>query len=151
GRPYISKGLLEKARELAQQNVKLLAPYARQGMPIVGTEPSCLLTLCDEYLDLLPDDEDAKLVASQALMLEEFLPTVKDRLSFAADKKQVFIHGHCHQKSALGMGPVVNALRLNPSFTIVESGAGCCGMAGSFGFEREHYDISMKIGEDRLF
>jgi Fe-S oxidoreductase len=66
-------------------------------------------------------------------------------------KKNVLIHGHCHQKSALGMGPVMSALKLNPAFTVSESGAGCCGMAGSFGFEREHYELSLKVGEERLF
>ncbi len=151
GRPYISKGMLEHARALAKENVKRLVPYAREGIPIVGTEPSCLLTLRDEYLDLLPDAADAKLVASQAMLMEEFLPTVRERLAFTDEKKGVLIHGHCHQKSALGMAPVVNALKLNPSFNVIESGAGCCGMAGSFGFEAEHYDISLKIGEDRLF
>jgi Fe-S oxidoreductase len=151
GRPYISKGLLEKAHELAKQNVALLAPYAQQGVPIVGTEPSCLLTLRDEYLDFLPNDEDAKLVASKAMLLEEFLTSSSSRLQFNDMKKNVLIHGHCHQKSALGMGPVMSALTLNPAFTVSESGAGCCGMAGSFGFEREHYELSMKVGEDRLF
>jgi Fe-S oxidoreductase len=72
-------------------------------------------------------------------------------LSFDAAKKDVLIHGHCHQKSHAGMGPVTSALKLNPSFNVVESGAGCCGMAGSFGFESEHYEVSMKVGEDRLF
>jgi Fe-S oxidoreductase len=109
------------------------------------------LTLRDEYLDLLPGDECARLVAAQAMLLEEYLPSRKGSLSFAPVEKQVLLHGHCHQKAALGMGPVTNALKLNPSFTVAESGAGCCGMAGSFGFEAEHYALSMQIGEDRLF
>jgi FAD/FMN-containing dehydrogenase/Fe-S oxidoreductase len=151
GRPFISKGLLGTARALAKQNVAILAPYARQGIPIVGTEPSCLLTLVDEFPDLLPGDEDAKLVASQAKLLEEFLPQIKGKLSFTPTQKNVLIHGHCHQKAHSGMAPVVNALKTNPGFTVTESGAGCCGMAGSFGFETEHYELSMKVGEDRLF
>jgi Fe-S oxidoreductase len=151
GRPYISKGLLTEARALAKENVKRLAPYARRGMPILGTEPSCLFTLRDEYLDLLPDEPDAELVASQAMMLEEYLPTVRDRLSFTGTKRNVFIHGHCHQKAAIGMAPLKMTLALAPGLTVVESGAGCCGMAGSFGFEAEHYEVSMKVGADRLF
>ncbi|MBI3734066.1 MAG: 4Fe-4S dicluster domain-containing protein, partial [Chloroflexi bacterium] len=151
GRPYISKGLLEQARALAKQNVARLAPYARRGIPIVGTEPSCLLTLRDEYLDLLPDDPDAKLVASKAVLMEEFLPTFTGALRFSAAPKNVLVHGHCHQKAAVGISPVVSALKANPAFSVAESGAGCCGMAGSFGFEAEHYELSMKVGEDRLF
>jgi len=151
GRPFISKGLLAKARELAKQNVAILAPYARQGIPIVGTEPSCLLTLLDEFPDFLPGDDNAKLVAAQTMLLEDFLLPLKGKLAFAPGEKKVLIHGHCHQKAHSGMGPLTNALKLNPGFTVTESGAGCCGMAGSFGFESEHYDLSMKVGEDRLF
>ncbi|MBI5878606.1 MAG: FAD-binding protein [Chloroflexi bacterium] len=151
GRPFISKGLLDEAKSLAARNIELLAPIARAGIPIVGAEPSCLLTLREEYVDFFPDSADAKLVASKAMLLEEFLPSVKDKLKFAPDKKNVLIHGHCHQKAACGMGPVTGALKLNPGFAVTESGAGCCGMAGAFGFESEHYELSMKVGEDRLF
>lgn len=155
GRPMLSKGLIEPARELARKNVAVLAPYARNGIPVVGTEPSCILTLRDEYLDLLPNDADAATLAGEVFMIDEFL----DKLAKADDlgitwrddkPTDVLFHGHCHQKALIGMGPSL-AMLARAGCTARESGAGCCGMAGSFGYEAEHYDVSRKIGEDRLF
>lgn len=155
GRPMLSKGLIEEARALAQQNVRILAPYARNGIPIVGTEPSCILTLRDEYVDLLPNDEDATAVAAESYMVDEFLAKLDKAgdlgITWKADSgPEVLFHGHCHQKALIGMGPSMAILR-KAGCTASESGAGCCGMAGSFGYEAEHYDVSRKIGEDRLF
>jgi Fe-S oxidoreductase len=154
GRPMLSKGLVDDARKLAQANVALLAPYARRGLPIIGSEPSCILTLRDEYLDLLPGNPDASAVASQAFMIDEFLTALAQEgtlgITWRSSSLDVLFHGHCHQKAVIGMGPSMALLRragLNAS----ESGAGCCGMAGSFGYEAEHYDVSRKIGEERLF
>ncbi len=154
GRPMISKGLLDKARANARYNVDLLYQHAQQGATIVGCEPSCLLTLRDEYPDLLRDDKSRK-VADSSLMIDEFLVRLQEKgalgLKFKDLKKQVLFHGHCHQKALVGLAPSLKALRLPPGYQVEESGAGCCGMAGAFGYEKEHYDISMAIGEQRLF
>ncbi|HET7038138.1 MAG TPA: FAD-linked oxidase C-terminal domain-containing protein [Thermomicrobiaceae bacterium] len=155
GRPLLSKGLVEDARKLAQRNVAALAPFARQGVPIVGTEPSCILTLRDEYLDLLPADASAALVAEHSFMLDEFLAKLLDegQLDIAWRPEpgpRVLFHGHCHQKALIGMKPSM-AILAAAGCEGAESGAGCCGMAGSFGYEAEHYEISRKIGAERLF
>jgi FAD/FMN-containing dehydrogenase/Fe-S oxidoreductase len=155
GRPAYSKGLVEQARRLARQNVAALAPYARQGIPIVGTEPSCVLTLRDEYLDLLPDDPVVVDLAANSYMIDEFLAKLlKDGEMDVAwredDGPRVLFHGHCHQKALVGMKGSMALLRA-AGCQVEESGAGCCGMAGSFGYEAEHYDVSRKIGEERLF
>jgi len=152
GRPMISKGMLAEARELAAYNVARLAPHAREGRPIVGLEPSCLLTLRDEYVDLLRS-EDAHVVARQSFLLEEFLQ--RERAAgrgpaFApGNGKKTLLHGHCHQKALAGTGPTVAVLKA-AGYEVSEVDAGCCGMAGSFGFEAEHYDLSLAIANRRL-
>jgi FAD/FMN-containing dehydrogenase/Fe-S oxidoreductase len=155
GRPMLSKGLVNDARKVAKKNVALLAPYAAAGIPIIGTEPSCILTLRDEYIDLLPNDPEAQTVAGQTFMIDEFLAKLasEDDLGIAwADGKQpeVLFHGHCHQKALIGIAPSMAILK-SAGCSATESGAGCCGMAGSFGYEAEHYEVSRKIGEERLF
>ena len=124
-------------------------------MPIVGLEPSCLLTLRDEYLSLLPGDERAQLVASRSLTLEEFLAQQATagelQLQFRRDARRLLLHGHCHQKALVGTGPSKSALTLPPNYVVEEVDSGCCGMAGSFGYEAEHYEISLQMGERRLF
>jgi FAD/FMN-containing dehydrogenase/Fe-S oxidoreductase len=153
GRPMISKGLLEDARRLAQRNVAALGPLAEQGVPIVGCEPSCLLTLRDEYSDLLPG-EPVQRVAASSYLLEEFLCALQDRgeldLQFRDGQKKLLVHGHCHQKAHIGTAPTLRALRFVPGWQVSEINSGCCGMAGSFGFEKEHYDISRDIANLRL-
>jgi FAD/FMN-containing dehydrogenase/Fe-S oxidoreductase len=151
GRPLISKGMLTQAREHAAWNVARLAPYARRGVAIVGLEPSCLLTLRDETVDLLRTD-DARAVARQSLLFEEFLVRERGRglaLKFGANGRKALLHGHCHQKALVGTAPTVAALRW-AGFEVSEVDSGCCGMAGSFGFEREHYDVSVALGNRRL-
>ncbi len=155
GRPMLSKGLVSEARKSARRNVELLAPHARMGIPIIGTEPSCILTLRDEYIDLLPGNEDAQLVAKHAFMIDEYLAKLDadgelgiNWLEESGD--EVFFHGHCHQKALIGMGPSMAILK-SAGCSATESGAGCCGMAGSFGYETEHYEVSKRIGEERLF
>ncbi len=151
----LSKGLVDAARKVARRNVAVLAPYAKQGIPVVGTEPSCILTLRDEYRDLLPGDPDMEELAARAFMIDEFLAEL-DRtgdLGIAwstTTGPEVFYHGHCHQKALIGVGPSM-AMLSTSGCRPKESGAGCCGMAGSFGYEAEHYDVSRKIGEERLF
>jgi len=154
GRPMISKGMLEEARANAIYNVGLLAPYAEQGIPIIGCEPSCILTLRDEYPDLVADAR-VQSVAAHSFMIEEFLAQLHGRgelhLRFKEVKRRLLLHGHCHQKALIGTGPSLTVLRLPPGFEVEEVDSGCCGMAGSFGFEQEHYDLSQAIGSRRLF
>ena len=151
GRPMISKGMLEEAREHARYNVAKLYPYAQRGVAIVGLEPSCLLTLRDEWVDLLRTDE-ARTVARQSALLEQFLLRERERglsLDFARRGRKALLHGHCHQKALIGTAPTVAALTW-AGYEVSEVDSGCCGMAGSFGFEREHYDISVALGNRRL-
>jgi Fe-S oxidoreductase len=154
GRPMISKGMLEEARANAVYNVNLLAPYAAQGIPIIGCEPSCILTLRDEYPDLV-SDKRVETVAANSFMIEEFLAALHGRgelqLALKDTKRKLLLHGHCHQKALIGTGPSLTVLRLPAGFEVEEVDSGCCGMAGSFGFEQEHYDLSRAIGSRRLF
>ncbi|MCO5180156.1 MAG: FAD-binding protein [Candidatus Promineofilum sp.] len=154
GRALISKGLMGAARRTAAQVVDALTPAAEQGLLIVGLEPSGLLTLRDEYFHLLPDDPRVALVAGQARTFEEYVDELAARLDllpyFNAVPRRVLLHGHCHQKALVGTGPARRALSLPPGYTVEEVDSGCCGMAGSFGYEAEHYAISMQMGERRL-
>ncbi len=156
GRPMISKGLLEQARQNAKHNVEALAPYAGRGLPIVGLEPSCLLTLRDEYLDLLPNDPRAKLVAQNSFLIEEFIAARANEFAPLfqsppeASNLQILFHAHCYQKSITGTDALRDMLRLTGA-EVNEIPSGCCGLAGSFGYEAEHYELSLKIGEERLF
>ena len=152
GRPLISKGMLDGAREHAAYNIARLAPYARRGVAIVGLEPSCLLTLRDEWVDLVRTD-DARAVAARSALLEQFLLAERERgltLRFATGHgRRVLLHGHCHQKAMVGTAPTVAALKW-AGYAVDEVDSGCCGMAGSFGFEREHYEVSVALGNRRL-
>ncbi len=153
GRPLISKGMLDLARAHAEWNVARLAPLVARGIPIIGLEPSCLLTLRDEYVELVPGD-DARRVARASFLLEEFLLAEKTRgLSLGwkngGPLRRALLHGHCHQKALVGTAATVEALRW-AGFEVSEVDSGCCGMAGSFGFEKEHYDVSVTLGNRRL-
>ena len=154
GRPMISKGMLDAAKANAQYNVDLLYPYVEQGAYVVGCEPSCLLTLRDEYPDLLRSPE-ADRVAEKSMLLEEFLHMLlsEDRLNlrFRESPGRALYHAHCHSRSLVGTEPAMAVLGLIPGLDVQESEAGCCGMAGAFGYEKEHYDVSMTIGGQRLF
>jgi FAD/FMN-containing dehydrogenase/Fe-S oxidoreductase len=143
GRPAISKGLLPLARELASTNVQKLASYARRGIPIVGCEPSCLVTLVDEYREFRLG-ADAEAVARASVMVDAF---VADRravpdLRLSSRPGRVLVHGHCQQKAVLGTAGTLSALRRVPDLEVKELDSGCCGMAGSFGYERGHYEVS---------
>ena len=154
GRPFISKGLVHEARAAALDTVKRLAPLAEQSLPIVGLEPSCLLSMRDEYLYLLPNDPRVQLVAKNAYTFEEFIAKLADegtlKLQFTDAKQEVLLHGHCHQKALVGTEPSKQILSLPPNYTVTEIDSGCCGMAGSFGYEAEHYEVSMQMAERRL-
>jgi len=154
GRPMMSKGLVNKARRAARETIERLAPLAEQGLPIVGLEPSCLLSMRDEYFSLLPGDPRVKLVAEHCYTFEEFMAQLADggdlNLNFAAEPRSVLLHGHCHQKALVGTGPSKRTLTLPPGYTVTEVDSGCCGMAGAFGYEVEHYNISLAMAERRL-
>ena len=154
GRPMISQGHMDEARAQARHNVDLLHHYADQGIAIVGCEPSCILTFRDEYPEFLRDEKSRK-VAEQTYLIEEFLMMLHDtgdlELEFRETPKNILFHGHCHQKALAGTDSSLSALRLPPGYQVEPVTAGCCGMAGAFGFQREHYDISMNIGGQALF
>jgi Fe-S oxidoreductase/FAD/FMN-containing dehydrogenase len=154
-RPFISKGMVTEARSAARDAINRLAPFAERKIPIIGLEPSSLLSLRDEFLYLLPNDPRTLLVADQAFTFEEFVAELAGNgnlgLSFTDETRHILLHGHCHQKALVGTGPSRRVLSLPPNYAITEVDSGCCGMAGSFGYEAEHYDISMQMGERRLF
>ena len=153
GRPMISNGLVREAQALARRNVPRLQPLVDAGVPIVGLEPSCTVMLKDEYPDLVPGDA-AESVARHTLMIEEFLVRLHEhgvRLPFAPRPRTVVLHGHCHQKAMVGTQASLSALGWLPRTTVREVDSGCCGMAGSFGYEHEHYDVSLAMGERVLF
>jgi FAD/FMN-containing dehydrogenase/Fe-S oxidoreductase len=157
GRASLSKGLVDQARRMAAGMAERLGDAAARGVPIVGVEPSCLLTLRDEYLALLPGDPRAQAVAAATHLPEELLveAIASGRLIVPRENdvsgRRILFHGHCHQKALAGTAATMALLRSIPGTDVIEIDAGCCGMAGSFGFETEHYDLSMRIGELRLF
>ena len=154
GRPKISQGRMAEAQERARRVVDLLYPYAARGVAIVGCEPSCVLTFRDEYPQFLKD-EKSRVVADHTYLVEEFLMMLHQRgeldLKFGETARKVLFHGHCHQKALAGVGSSVSALGLLPGHEVEQTNAGCCGMAGSFGYQQEHYDVSMNIGGQALF
>ena len=154
GRPMMSKGLVKQARQAAQETLDRLAPLAEQDIPIVGLEPSCLLSMRDEYKYLLANDKRVDQVAAQCYTFEEFMTKLADEgrleLTFKDEPGEVLLHGHCHQKALVGTDPSKQTLAL-PGYNVHEVDTSCCGMAGSFGYEAEHYDISIQMGERRLF
>jgi FAD/FMN-containing dehydrogenase/Fe-S oxidoreductase len=152
GRPMISKGLPEAARENASFNIRQLHSFVENGYSIVGCEPSCILTFRDEYPDLVKG-QYATDVAKASFLLEEFIVKEKAagrwKLEFKRQSGKALLHGHCHEKALIGSRYLKEALAL--AYPVEEIDSGCCGMAGSFGYEKEHYDISIAIGRRRLF
>ncbi len=153
-RPMLSKGMLDDARRTLEQTVATLLPYAQAGLAVVGLEPSCLLTFREEAPDLLAG-EGAQQVAAQSYLLDEWLMQRQGEgalagLRWGEAEQALLLHGHCHHRAS-GIQSAVAALNLPPGYRTTLIEAGCCGMAGAFGFEREHYGISLAIGEDRLF
>ncbi|PEN13870.1 FAD-linked oxidase [Longibacter salinarum] len=154
GRTYLSKGAVHDAQVLALKTVETLFPYAEAGVPIVGLEPSCILTLRDEFLSLLPGEPRAKVVAEAAMTFEEYVAQradegAFDEVSWSRQADEVMLHGHCHQKALTGTTATEKALSL-PGYAVNAIDAGCCGMAGAFGYEAEHVDVSKTMGELRL-
>ncbi len=154
GRTFLSAGLVDPAREELTRLVSALGPRAASGAPIVGIEPSCLLTLRDE-LSVVVEEGAADAVARKAVLLEELLAAEARRgdlkAPFRADgERKALLHGHCHQKALGTMPDVVTALQLVPGLSLQVIDSGCCGMAGAFGYEAEHYDVSMRMAERTL-
>jgi FAD/FMN-containing dehydrogenase/Fe-S oxidoreductase len=148
GRPMISKGFLPDARNLIHAQVPRLLPRIAGGAPLLGLEPSCLLTLSDEWPELLPGPATRQITAAADLAdrwLANQVAAGHCDLRLGLRKEKCLVHGHCHQKALLGIDGTVEALRLVPRLDVVPLDTGCCGMAGSFGFEREHYDLSVAI------
>ena len=143
GRTFLSAGLVDEAKKEARKMVEALAPFVAKGVPIVGLEPSCLFSLRDEFTVMAGVGERLK----GALLFEEFLAQKPGRLKFKADDRQVLLHGHCHQKAFAVMPAVEKVLGMVPGLKVSTVQTSCCGMAGSFGYEAEHFDVSMKMAE----
>jgi FAD/FMN-containing dehydrogenase/Fe-S oxidoreductase len=154
GRTWLSKGLIRKAQTIANQNILALKHLVSDSVPLIGIEPSAILTFRDEYIDLASDDllEDAKKLATNVMLIDEFIAREIERghitaASFTTQQRHIKLHGHCQQKSLSSVAPSVKLLSLPVNYTVETIPSGCCGMAGSFGYEKEHYDLSQKIGE----
>ena len=156
GRAFISKGFLEEAKAIANTNVAVFSDYITAEFPLVGIEPSAILTFRDEYIRLADDKESAEKLAKNVFTIEEFF---KNEITagkihsdqFSDEQKTIKIHGHCHQKSLSTMEATFAMLNVPKNSSVTIYNSGCCGMAGSFGYEKEHYEISMQMGEDTLF
>jgi FAD/FMN-containing dehydrogenase/Fe-S oxidoreductase len=157
-RTFLSKGLLKKARDIARKNILLLSDIVSPDNPLVGIEPSAILGFRDEYPEIAGDDlkEKALRLASCSFTVDEFLASETeqgriDRSLFTDEIAEILYHGHCQQKAVASTASVITMLTLPQNYRVKEIASGCCGMAGAFGYEKEHYDLSMKIGELVLF
>lgn len=156
GRSALSKGMIDQARGSALTLNRYLSEQTPGGSPIVGMEPSCLYTLTDDHRSLFPGDDAVEGVAQRVTQMEQLLGEAIDSGALPVQDswltgRTVVYHGHCHQKAEVGTAMTVALLKRLPGVTVKELDAGCCGMAGSFGYEAEHYDVSLTVGEDRLF
>ncbi len=156
GRAFISKGLLKQAKTFTNKNVSIFKDIITSDTPLIGIEPSAILTFKDEYIRLADDKDSAEQIAKSSFLIEEFiqqeieLGNIKAS-QFTSEKKQIKFHGHCHQKALRNQASSFTVLNLPENYKVTIIPSGCCGMAGSFGYEREHYDISIQIGEQTLF
>jgi Fe-S oxidoreductase len=158
GRTYLSKGLLDKAKKVAMNNVQAFSGLVSADAPLIGLEPSAILGFRDEYIDLMPDTmrDKALALSTHVYIIDEFLDREFERgeiskTAFSDEKKHILLHGHCHQKALSSVVFTKRMLSFPKNFTVQVIPSGCCGMAGSFGYEKEHFDVSMKIGELVLF
>jgi Fe-S oxidoreductase len=154
GRSFLATGMVEQAQVEARRLLDALRPHVARGLPIIGLEPSCLLTLRDEYRSMLPGDE-TEAVARQAMLLEEFLASEQraGRLQLKLKPltaRRALVHGHCHQKAFATMSDLQQTLQLIPGLAVEVIDSGCCGMAGAFGYEASHYELSMRMAEQDL-
>ena len=158
GRAWLSKGLIREGKKIANKNIELLKNIVTEDAPLIGIEPSAILTFRDEYIDLATDENfaAAKALAKNVFLIDEFIAAEieKGHISkelFTKEKKLIKLHGHCQQKALSSVAPSVKLLSFPENYTVETIPSGCCGMAGSFGYEKEHYELSMKIGELVLF
>jgi FAD/FMN-containing dehydrogenase/Fe-S oxidoreductase len=158
GRTFLSKGLVRTAKKIATENVNLLKDIISDKTPLIGIEPSAILAFRDEYPDLVEKEMQsaATELGKNALLFEEFISAEIEKGNitseqFTAETKEILLHGHCQQKAVASTDPSKIMLSLPKNYSVKEIPSGCCGMAGSFGYEKEHYDLSMKIGEMVLF
>ncbi|MFZ3575608.1 FAD-binding and (Fe-S)-binding domain-containing protein [Tenacibaculum finnmarkense] len=156
GRSHISKGFLNQAKILANKNVAIFKELISEETPLIGIEPSAILTFRDEYIRLADDKISAKKIAKNVFTFEEFLAAENqkeniDTALFTKDTKTLKIHGHCHQKALSSTQASFSILNIPKNYKVTILNTGCCGMAGSFGYEKEHYKVSMQVGEDTLF
>jgi FAD/FMN-containing dehydrogenase/Fe-S oxidoreductase len=158
GRTWLSKGLLREAKKIINKNIVALHPLITEDKPLIGLEPSAILTFRDEYVDLADDDlfEIAKALSKKVFTIDEYIAGEIDKGNITAQqfntaKRNIKLHGHCQQKALSSVAPTVKILSLPENYSVTTIPSGCCGMAGSFGYEKEHYDISIKIGELVLF
>lgn len=158
GRSYLSKGLIREAKAIAIKNVNFLKNIISENIPLIGIEPSAILTLRDEYLELVPTElqADAKKIAQNTFLFEEWFTKEIEKKnilkqSFTQTKQLIKLHGHCHQKALSSLTPIKKVLSFPENYEVHLINSGCCGMAGSFGYETEHYETSMKVGELVLF
>jgi len=154
GRAWLSKGLLKKAKMIAGINIRLLSPLITEDTPLIGIEPSAILTFRDEYPDLADDEwlAAARKLAANTFLIDDFLAREIDKGNirpdqFTKEKRQIKLHGHCQQKALSSIAGSMKILSLPENYSVSAIPSGCCGMAGSFGYEKEHYDLSLKIGE----
>ncbi|UCC98558.1 MAG: FAD-binding protein [Phycisphaerales bacterium] len=154
-RPRISHGFLRDARTKGEKTLRNLDKYIQQGLKVVVCEPACWSALTDDLPDLIEDEQLGRRIKENVMMIDRFLAMEVDqgrlKCEFTSPFSRVLIHGHCHQKSLCGTGAMRRLLARVPGLSVSEVDTGCCGMAGSFGHEKEHYDLSMQIGRDRLF
>lgn len=156
GRAMLSKGFLEQAKNLANKNVSLFKDLITEDTPLIGIEPSAILTFKDEYLKLADDLESAKTIAENTFLIEEFIQNEIELghitvAQFTTEEKTIKFHGHCHQKALANQKSSFDVLNLPENYKVTLINSGCCGMAGSFGYEKEHYEVSMQIGEQSVF
>lgn len=156
GRTYLSKGFLNQAKRLAKKNTKELNVFSENGWPVLGLEPSAILSFRDEYKRMTDNPKTAEAIAKNVFLIEEFLSSeiekgVLNASLFTEEAKDVKIHNHCHQKALSNQKVTFDMLNLPKNYKVTIIPSGCCGMAGSFGYEKEHYDVSMKIGSLTLF
>lgn len=156
GRSFISKGFLKEAKDVANKNVSIFKELITDKTPLIGIEPSAILTFRDEYIRLADDVNSAKIIAKNTFTIEEFLKNEFEKGNirtnqFTTEKKSIKIHGHCHQKALSSTHATFSILNIPENYSPTIMNTGCCGMAGSFGYEKEHYKISMQVGEDTLF
>lgn len=156
GRTYLSKGYLKQAKGLAMKNVERLRPFFEKELPMVGLEPSAILSFRDEYKRMVNDTAAISKLSEQAYLIEEFLASEIEAgaisaAQFTEDYKEVKIHAHCHQKALSNQKVTFEILNLPKNYKVTIIPSGCCGMAGSFGYEKEHYEVSMNVGELKLF